>query len=117
MGTFINKQPPTTWYYVYDCGNRNGRLSWLHLAHFQLAIKEKWCHQKNLMLLFSKQPPLINQGTVISAIMPPPLDEKRGIIADKVFPLFSENFFGAYFGLVMYIWELIDVTEKVAFQM
>ena len=55
--------------------------------------------------------------TVISAIMPPPLDEKGGIIAEKVFPLFSENYFGAYFGLVMYIWELIDVTEKVAFQM
>ena len=47
----------------------------------------------------------------------PALDEKGGIIAEKVFPLFSENFFGAYFGLVMYTWELIDVTEKVAFQM
>ena len=47
----------------------------------------------------------------------PALDEKGGIIAEKVFPLFSENFFGAYFGLVMYIWDLIDVTEKVAFQM
>ena len=47
----------------------------------------------------------------------PPLDEKRGINAEKVSSLFSEDFFGAYFGLVLYIWELIDVTEKVVFQM
>ena len=31
----------------------------------------------------------------------PPLDEKGGIITEKVFPVFSENFVGAYFGVVM----------------
>ena len=42
----------------------------------------------------------------------PPLDEKGGIIAEQVFPVFSENFVGACFGLVMYIWKFIDVTEE-----
>ena len=31
----------------------------------------------------------------------PPLDEKEGIITEKVFPVFSEIFFGACFGVVM----------------
>ena len=31
-------------------------------------------------------------GTVISVIMPPPLDVKGGIITEKVFPVFSESF-------------------------
>ena len=31
----------------------------------------------------------------------PPLDEKGGIITEKVFPVFSENFVGAYFEVVM----------------
>ena len=39
--------------------------------------------------------------TVISAIMPPPLDVKGGIIAEKVVPVFSESSFLACFGLVM----------------
>ena len=47
---------------------------------------------------------------------PPPLDVKGGIITEKVFPVFSE-FFWTCFGLVMYIWELMGVTEKFAFQM
>ena len=33
----------------------------------------------------------------------PPLDEKQGIFAEKNFPLFSENCFGACFGLVIFI--------------
>ena len=48
---------------------------------------------------------------------PPPLDVKGGIITEKVFPVFSESFFWTCFGLVMYIWELMGVTEKFAFQM
>ena len=55
--------------------------------------------------------------TVISVIMPPPLDVKGGIITEKVFPVFSESFFWTCFGLVMYIWELMDVTERLALQM
>ena len=47
----------------------------------------------------------------------PPLDVKGGIITIKVFPVFSESFFWTCFGLVMYIWVLMDVTEKLAFQM
>jgi len=47
----------------------------------------------------------------------PPLDVKGGIITEKVFPVFSESFFWTCFGLVMYIWVLMDVTEKLAFQM
>ena len=47
----------------------------------------------------------------------PPLDVKGGIITIKVFPLFSWSFFWTFFGLVMYIWVLMDVTEKLAFQM
>ena len=47
----------------------------------------------------------------------PPLDVKGGIITEKVFPVFSESFFWTCFGLVMYIWELMGVTEKFAFQM
>ena len=47
----------------------------------------------------------------------PPLDVKGGIITEKVFPVFSECFFWTCFGLVMYIWVLMDVTEKLAFQM
>ena len=47
----------------------------------------------------------------------PPLDVKGGIITKKVFPVFSESFFWTCFGLVMYIWVLMDVTEKLAFQM
>ena len=31
----------------------------------------------------------------------PPLDEKGGIITEKVVPVFSEGFFGACFGMVM----------------
>ena len=31
----------------------------------------------------------------------PPLDEKGGIITEKVVPVFSESFFGACFGMVM----------------
>ena len=58
-----------------------------------------------------------NTGTTFSAIMPPPLDVKGGIITEKVFPVFSESFFWTCFGLVMYIWVLMDVTEKLAFQM
>ena len=46
-----------------------------------------------------------------------PLDVKGGIITEKVFPVFSESFFWTCFGLVMYIWELMGVTEKFAFQM
>ena len=46
-----------------------------------------------------------------------PLHVKEGIITEKVFPVFSESFFWTYFGLVMYIWELMGVTEKFAFQM
>ena len=57
------------------------------------------------------------RSTVISVIMPPPLDVKGGIITEKVFPVFSESFFWTCFGLVMYIWELMGVTEKFAFQM
>ena len=49
--------------------------------------------------------------------MPPPLHVKEGIITEKVFPVFSESFFWTCFGLVMYIWELMGVTEKFAFQM
>ena len=45
------------------------------------------------------------------------LDVKGGIITEKVFPVFSESFFWTCFGLVMYIWVLMDVTEKLAFQM
>ena len=48
---------------------------------------------------------------------PPPLHVKEGIITEKVFPVFSESFFWTCFGLVMYIWELMGVTEKFAFQM
>ena len=55
--------------------------------------------------------------TVIIVIMPPPLDVKGGIITEKVFPVFSECFFWTCFGLVMYIWELMDVTERLALQM
>ena len=47
----------------------------------------------------------------------PLLDVKGGIITEKVFPVFSESFFWTCFGLVMYIWVLMDVTEKLAFQM
>ena len=47
---------------------------------------------------------------------PPPLDVKGGIITEKVFPVFSESFFWTCFGLVMYIWELMGVTEKFAFK-
>ena len=47
----------------------------------------------------------------------PPLDVKGGIITEKVLPVFSESFFWTCFGLVMYIWVLMDVTEKLAFQM
>ena len=46
-----------------------------------------------------------------------PLDVKGGIITEKVLPVFSESFFWTCFGLVMYIWVLMDVTEKLAFQM
>ena len=46
-----------------------------------------------------------------------PLDVKGGIITEKVFPVFSESFFWICFGLVMYISELMGVTEKFAFQM
>ena len=46
-----------------------------------------------------------------------PLHVKEGIITEKVFPVFSESFFWTCFGLVMYIWELMGVTEKFAFQM
>ena len=46
-----------------------------------------------------------------------PLHVKEGIITEKVFPVFSENFFLTCFGLVMYIWELMGVTEKLAIQM
>ena len=45
------------------------------------------------------------------------LHVKEGIITEKVFPVFSESFFWTCFGLVMYIWELMGVTEKFAFQM
>ena len=31
----------------------------------------------------------------------PPLDEKGGIITEKVVPVFSESLFGACFGMVM----------------
>ena len=31
----------------------------------------------------------------------PTLDEKGGIITEKVFPIFSESLFGACFGVVM----------------
>ena len=56
--------------------------------------------------------------TVISVIIPPPpLDVKGGIITEKVSPVFSDSFFWTCFGLVMYIWELMGVTEKLAFQM
>ena len=49
-------------------------------------------------------------GTVISAIMPPPpLGERGGIFAEKVFSVFSERVFWA--------WEYIDITEKATFQM
>jgi len=54
--------------------------------------------------------------TVISVIMPPPLDVKGGIITEKVFPVFSESFFFTCFGLVMLLLELMGVTEKFAFQ-
>ena len=47
----------------------------------------------------------------------PLLDVKGGIITEKVFPVFSESFFWTCFGLVMYIWELMDVTERLALQM
>ena len=60
---------------------------------------------------------LAGPSTVISVIMPPPLDVKGGIITEKIFPVFSESFFWTCFGLVMYIWELMGVTEKFAFQM
>ena len=46
-----------------------------------------------------------------------PLHVKEGIITEKVFPVFSESSFWTCFGLVMYIWELMGVTEKFAFQM
>ena len=46
-----------------------------------------------------------------------PLLVKEGIITEKVFPVFSESLFWTCFGLVMYIWELMGVTEKLAFQM
>ena len=46
-----------------------------------------------------------------------PLHVKEGIIMEKVFSVFSESFFWTCFGLVMYIWELMGVTEKFAFQM
>ena len=46
-----------------------------------------------------------------------PLHVKEGIITEKVFPVFSESFFWTCFGLVMYIWELMGVAEKFAFQM
>ena len=46
-----------------------------------------------------------------------PLHVKEGIITEKVFPVFFESFFWTCFGLVMYIWELMGVTEKLAFQM
>ena len=46
-----------------------------------------------------------------------PLHGQEGIITEKVFPEFSESFFWTCFGLVMYIWELMGVTEKMAFQM
>ena len=46
-----------------------------------------------------------------------PLDVKGGIITEKVFPVFYESFFWTCFGLVMYIWELMGVTEKLVFQM
>ena len=46
-----------------------------------------------------------------------PLHVKEGIVTEKVFPVFSESFFWTCFGLVMYIWELMGVTEKLAFQM
>ena len=36
----------------------------------------------------------LTKSTVISVIMPPPLDVKGGIITEKVFPVFSESFFG-----------------------
>ena len=42
-----------------------------------------------------------HQAAVISVIMPPPLDEKGGIITEKVFPVFSERVFWACFGLVI----------------
>ena len=45
-----------------------------------------------------------------------PLHVKEGIITEKVFPVFSESFFWTCFGL-MYIWELMGVTEKLAFQL
>ena len=59
---------------------------------------------------------LEKETTVISVIMPP-LHVKEGIITEKVSPVFSESFFWTCFGLVMYIWELMGVTEKLAFQM
>ena len=59
---------------------------------------------------------LVMPCTVISVIMPP-LHVKEGMITEKVFPVFSESFFWTCFGLVMYIWELMGVTEKLAFQM
>ena len=46
-----------------------------------------------------------------------PLHVKEGIITEQVFLVFSESFFWTCFGLVMYIWELMGVTEKLAFQM
>ena len=42
---------------------------------------------------------------------------ERGHNYGKSFPVFSESFFWTCFGLVMYIWELMGVTEKFAFQM
>ena len=42
-----------------------------------------------------------HQAAVISVIMPPPLDEKGGIITEKVFPVFSERVFRACFVLVI----------------
>ena len=46
-----------------------------------------------------------------------PLHVKEGIITEKVFPVFSEIYFWTCFSLVMYIWELMGVTEKLVFQM
>ena len=62
-----------------------------------------------LILTFAK-------STVISVIMPP-LDVKGGIITVKFSQYFLRVFFLTCFGLVMYIWELMGVTEKFAFQM
>ena len=87
---------------------------------FALFMGHAGFPRKQLALFRRYSPQNINLGyTMYSNFRnyAPPLHVKEGIITEKVFPVFSESFFWTCFGLVMYIWELMGVTEKLAFQM